>query len=87
MPWPKTVPDDVRRRLEAVLSYRNRPAPKDVWGAVLEWLEAGGAEATRECPETVTGPDKRLYQPFEPRPNLGTHEGLSFLQGMMRHEG
>jgi hypothetical protein len=42
MPWPKTVPDDLRRKLEAVLGYRNRPAPQDVWGAVLEWLEMNG---------------------------------------------
>lgn len=44
MPWPKTVPDDLRRRLDAVLGYRNRPAPQDVWGAVLEWLEGEGIE-------------------------------------------
>ena len=42
MPWPKTVPDDLRRKLEAVLGYRNRPEPQDVWGAVLEWLESKG---------------------------------------------
>ncbi len=44
MPWPKTVPDDLSRKLEAVLGYRNRPAPQDVWGAVLEWLEANEVE-------------------------------------------
>lgn len=42
MPWPKTVPEDLRRKLEAVLGYRNRPMPQDLWGAVLEWLEAEG---------------------------------------------
>ena len=42
MLWPKTVPDDLRRKLEAVLGYRNRPEPQDVWGAVLEWLESKG---------------------------------------------
>ena len=46
IPWPKTVPDDLRRKLEAVLDYRNRPAPQDVWGAVLEWLEAEGIKPT-----------------------------------------
>jgi hypothetical protein len=46
MPWPKTVPDDLRRRLEAVLGYRNRPAPQDVWGAVVEWLESEKVEPT-----------------------------------------
>lgn len=44
MPWSKTVPDDLRRKLEAVLGYRNRPEPQDVWGAVLEWLEAEGVK-------------------------------------------
>ena len=44
MPWPKKVPDDLRRKLEAVLGYRNRPAPQDVWGAVLEWLETNEVE-------------------------------------------
>jgi hypothetical protein len=44
MLWPKTVPDDLRRRLEEVLGYRNRPAPQDVWGALLEWLEGEGIE-------------------------------------------
>lgn len=48
MPWPKTVPDDLRRKLEAVLGYRNRPAPQDVWGAVLEWLEANGVEQSSQ---------------------------------------
>lgn len=45
MPWPKTVPDDLRRKLEAVLGYRNRPAPQDVWGAVLEWLETNQVQS------------------------------------------
>lgn len=45
MSWPKTVPDDLRRKLEAVLGYRNRPAPQDIWGAVLEWLEATELES------------------------------------------
>lgn len=44
MPWPSTVPDDLRRKLDAVLGYRNRPAPQGVWGAVLEWLEANEVE-------------------------------------------
>ena len=44
MSWPKTVPDDLRHKLEAVLGYRNRPAPQDVWGAVVEWLEAENVE-------------------------------------------
>lgn len=47
MPWPKTVPDDLRRKLEAVLGYRNRPAPQDVWGAVLEWLESIDVEPVK----------------------------------------
>jgi hypothetical protein len=49
MTWPKTVPDDLRRKLEAVLGYRNRPAPQDVWGVVLEWLEAREVEPTERA--------------------------------------
>ena len=56
MPWPKTVPDDLRRKLEPVLGYRNRPAPQDVWGAVLEWLEeerVNAPEGLSGCKETI----------------------------------
>jgi hypothetical protein len=42
--WTKTIPDDLRRSLDAVLGYRNRPAPRDVWGAVFDWLEANEVE-------------------------------------------
>jgi hypothetical protein len=49
MLWPKTVPDDLRCKLEAVLGYRNRPAPQDVWGVVLEWLEAREVEPTERA--------------------------------------
>lgn len=59
MPWPKTVPDDLRRKLEAVLGYRNRPAPQDAWGAVLEWLEESDVEAP-EAKTSRTGHDDSL---------------------------
>lgn len=49
MQWPKTVPDDLRRKLDAVLGYRIRPVPQDIWGAVLEWLEQNEVEP----PDTV----------------------------------
>lgn len=43
MPWPHTVPTDLRRRLDEVLSFRNRSAP-EVWGVVRDWLEAHQVE-------------------------------------------
>jgi hypothetical protein len=58
MHWPKSVPDDLRRKLEAVLGYRNRPAPQDVWGAMLEWLQEIGVEmpnATLACMDHEAG--------------------------------
>lgn len=49
MPWPYTVPSDLRRRLDEVLSLRNRGAP-EVWGEVRDWLVAHGIE----MPDSVT---------------------------------
>ena len=43
MPWPHSVPADLRRRLDEVLSFRNRGAP-EVWGVIRDWLEAHGVE-------------------------------------------
>lgn len=48
--WPKSVPDNLRPGLDAVLGYRNRPTSQDVWGAVLEWLEAEGVQPPDEQP-------------------------------------
>ena len=42
--WPKTVPTDLRNRVEEVLSYRTRPTGQEVWGAFQEWLDANGVE-------------------------------------------
>lgn len=42
--WPKTIPTDLRNRVEEVLGYRTRPSGQDVWAAVYEWLEAHGVE-------------------------------------------
>lgn len=44
MPWPKSLPDDLRRRLEGVMGYRSF-GPAEVWDAVREWLEERGIEA------------------------------------------
>ena len=43
MPWPHTVPADLRRRLTSVLSTRNH-GPAEVWGEVRDWLESQGVE-------------------------------------------
>lgn len=51
MPWPYTVPADLRPRLEAVLSFRSRGAA-EVWGEVRDWLEAHGVELPEGLPVT-----------------------------------
>jgi hypothetical protein len=43
MPWPHTIPADLRRRLAGVLSTRNH-GPAEVWGGVRDWLEKHGVE-------------------------------------------
>ncbi|SFQ17709.1 hypothetical protein SAMN04488047_1449 [Tranquillimonas alkanivorans] len=43
MHWPYTVPHDLKKRLEEVLSVRSH-GPAEVWGEVRDWLEAKGVE-------------------------------------------
>lgn len=51
--WPKTVPTDLRNRIEEVLLYRTRPTGQDVWGAVYEWLEGQGVEPPFDLAEKL----------------------------------
>lgn len=53
--WPYSVPQDLRRRLDAVLSTRHAGAP-EVWGELRDWLEAKGAQVP-EGIETETTPE------------------------------
>ena len=52
MPWPNTIPADLRRHLDAVLSQRSVGAP-DIWGEVRDWLIKHGVEAPERLPEDV----------------------------------
>lgn len=56
MPWPKSLPDDLRRHLEGVMGYR-RFGPAEVWDAVREWLEEQGVEPPSQPPSN--DPEKR----------------------------
>jgi hypothetical protein len=43
MPWPFSIPADLRRRLDAVLSQRHHGAP-EIWGEIRDWLEIKGVQ-------------------------------------------
>lgn len=49
MPWPHSIPPDLRRRLDAVLSHRTRGAA-EIWGEVRDWLEAHQVEVPEGLP-------------------------------------
>jgi hypothetical protein len=49
MPWPYTIPPDLRTLLDQVLSKRNVGAA-EVWGEVRDWLEAHGVEMPDDLP-------------------------------------
>lgn len=51
--WPKSIPPDLRKRVEQVLGYRTRPTRQDVWGAVHEWLEFHGVEPSLDLREKM----------------------------------
>lgn len=48
--WPQTIPPDLRRMLESVMSYRQFGA-QDLWGEIREWLVAYGVDAPEQLPE------------------------------------
>lgn len=50
MSWPQSIPPDLRRALEGVLSTRSH-GPAEIWGEVRDWLEKHGVEAPERLPE------------------------------------
>lgn len=50
MPWPHTIPPDLRRRLDTAMSMRGCAAP-DLWGEIRDWLTHHGVEAPVSLPE------------------------------------
>ncbi len=59
MPWPNTIPPDLRKALDNTLGARS-VGSAEVWGAVKEWLESHGAEAP-EFPVEPSPPDPWDY--------------------------
>ncbi|WP_162896874.1 hypothetical protein [Ruegeria sp. AD91A] len=42
--WPRTIPYDLKCRLEQLREYRSTLSIQTQWGEVLEWLEKHGVE-------------------------------------------
>jgi hypothetical protein len=49
MSWPNSIPPDLRRRIESVLSMRSHGAP-EVWGELRDWLIKHGVQAPTQLP-------------------------------------
>lgn len=66
MPWPNSIPADLRRVLDGTLSQRGVGAAQ-VWGDIRDWLIKHRVEAPAEIPEetleTWVSPDA------DPRPD------------------
>lgn len=43
MPWPHSIPTDLRPLIDGALSKRNCRAA-EIWGEVRDWLEAHGVK-------------------------------------------
>ena len=50
--WPRTIPQDLKHKLDALEGFRNPPGHQDRWGAIREWLEGHGLDAPAGLPET-----------------------------------
>ena len=50
MPWPNTIPADLRRLLDSTLSHRSVGAA-EIWGDVRAWLIKHGVDAPERLPE------------------------------------
>lgn len=50
MPWPNSIPADLRRTLDGTLSQRGVGSAQ-VWGDVRDWLIKHGVEAPKILPE------------------------------------
>ncbi len=42
--WPRTIPFDLKKRLEALREYRSAPSVQSEWGEIFDWLEKHGVE-------------------------------------------
>lgn len=58
MSWPRRIPPDLRKRLEAVLSYRDVETA-DLWTEVRDWLVEHEVEAPERLPEAAPLPAVR----------------------------
>lgn len=59
--WPRTIPYDLRCRLEALHEYRDAPSLQSQWATIYEWLEK----------HDVTPPDGPLPTDPEIRAPIG----------------
>lgn len=58
--WPHTIPADLRRQLETVLSFRNC-GPAEIWGEVRDWLDKHEVEAPEQLPEDRAPEGRPLF--------------------------
>jgi hypothetical protein len=49
MPWPRSIPPDLRRQIENILGQRSH-GPAEIWGEVYDWLVKHGVEAPDGLP-------------------------------------
>jgi hypothetical protein len=55
MPWPNTIPEDLRARLSGTMSARSI-GPAEVWGDLRDWL----------IQHSIQPPDHPLPEPQTP---------------------
>ena len=55
MTWPARCPPELYTELQAILSYRSRPTPQDVWGVLVAIMLEKGVDA----PEFDQWPEER----------------------------
>lgn len=58
MPWPSSIPPDLRKRLDRVRSYRDVETA-DLWTEIREWLIEHEVEAPERLPEAERFPAVR----------------------------
>ena len=61
MKWPATPTDDLRHRLEAVLSWRSF-GPVEVYAVFSEWCEEHGVEPPKEQKANKTDVSTTMYE-------------------------
>ncbi len=53
--WPRTIPFDLKCKLEQLQEWRSKPSLQDEWTTIREWLTKHGVEA---CPGKVVAATK-----------------------------